>query len=371
MEPCSSIYFENRLGRLAAELKKTDADGLLVFSAEYDNRPSVQYFSGFTGSFAVLVLGRGGGRLVTDSRYFLQAEEESFFPLVKMEDRDPWPAVARAIGELGIEKLAAEDDKLTLERAGCLKKIVPSVKNTAGLVRRLRAVKDEWELEALRRSASVAAEAFEAFLPAIRPGRTEAEIAADLVHEMMKRGAQQPAKGHFVVASGPRGARPHGVFTNRVLERGDFITLDFGAVVDGYFSDITRTAALGEPDPKLAEIYHIVEEARKRAVAAVSSRVSGGDVDRTAREYITSKGWGDCFTHSTGHGIGLELHELPVVSRLNNEKLPAGAVVTIEPGIYVEGLGGVRIEDDVIVTEEGCEVITKASPTELRVLSPA
>lgn len=366
-----SIYFERRLERLGAGLERTGADGLLVFSAEYDNRPTIQYFSGFTGSFAVLVLGRGGGRLVTDSRYFLQAEEESFFPLVKMEDRDPWPAVARAIGDLGIEMLAVEDDRLTLERAGALKKIVPSVKSTSGLARRLRAVKDEWELEALRRSASVAAEAFEAFLPAIRPGRTEAEIAADLVHEMRKRGAQQSAKGHFVVASGPRGARPHGVFSNRTLERGDFITMDFGAVVDGYYSDMTRTVALGEPDPKLTEIYHIVEEARKRAVAAVSPQASGADADRAARDYIASKGWGDCFTHSTGHGIGLELHELPAVSRLNGEKLSPGAVVTIEPGIYVEGLGGVRIEDDVIVTQEGCEVITGASPTGLRILSPA
>ena len=169
-----NIYFERRLERLGAGLERTGADGLLVFSAEYDNRPTIQYFSGFTGSFAVLVLGRGGGRLVTDSRYFLQAEEESFFPLVKMEDRDPWPAVARAIGELGIEKLAVEDDRLTLERAGALKKIVPSVKSTSGLARRLRAVKDERELDTIRRSARVAAEAFEAFLPAIRPGRTEA-----------------------------------------------------------------------------------------------------------------------------------------------------------------------------------------------------
>ncbi|NLE25857.1 MAG: M24 family metallopeptidase, partial [Clostridiaceae bacterium] len=146
---------------------------------------------------------------------------------------------------------------------------------------------------------------------------------------------------------------------------------DFGAVLDGYVSDMTRTVGLGEPDPKLVEIYHIVEEARKRAVAAVSSSATGREVDAAARDYIASKGWADCFTHSTGHGIGLELHELPVVSRLNGEQLPAGAVVTIEPGVYVEGLGGVRIEDDVIVHPDGGEVITGASPTELRVLCPA
>jgi len=364
-------FFEARYSRLLEETNRAGADGFFMFSSESDNRPGIQYFSGFTGSFGILVFGEKGGRLVTDSRYFLQAEEESFFPLVRMEDRDPWPAVAQAIRELDVKSLAVEDDRLTLERGRALGKIISTAVGTSGLVRRLRAVKDEEELNVIRRSARIAAEAFEAFLPAIRPGRTEAEIAADLVHEIRRRGAQQMAKGHFVTASGPRGARPHGVFSDRVLERGDFITMDFGAVLDGYVSDMTRTVALGEPDPKLAEIYHIVEEARKRAVAAVSSAATGRDVDSAARDFIASKGWGDHFTHSTGHGIGLELHELPVVNRLNEEKLPVGAVVTIEPGIYVEGLGGVRIEDDVIVLADGCEVITSASPTDLRLLFPA
>lgn len=364
-------FFKARYNRLLEETDRAGADGFFMFSSESDNRPGIQYFSGFTGSFAILVFGEKGGRLVTDSRYFLQAEEESFFPLLRMEDRDPWPAVAQAIRELGVKNPAVEDDRLTLERGRALAKIISSFVGTSGLVRRLRAVKDEEELNVIRRSARIAAEAFEAFLPAIRPGRTEAEIAADLVHEIRRRGAQYPAKGHFVVASGPRGARPHGVFSDRQIQRGDFITMDFGAVLDGYFSDMTRTVAVGEPDPKLAEIYSIVEEARKRAVAAVSSSATGREVDAAARDFIASKGWGDCFTHSTGHGIGLELHELPVVSRLNGEKLPAGAVVTIEPGVYSEGLGGVRIEDDVIVHPEGAEVITGASPTELRVLCPA
>lgn len=179
------------------------------------------------------------------------------------------------------------------------------------------------------------------------------------------------AKGHFVVAAGPRGARPHGSFSDRVLQWGDLVTMDFGAVLNGYVADMTRTVGIGEVDPKLVEIYHIVEEARKRAVSAVSSNATGCEVDEAARSYIASKDWGDHFTHSTGHGIGLELHELPVVGKLNGEKLPERAVVTIEPGIYVEGLGGVRIEDDVIVRSGGAEVITAASPTALRLLSPA
>ncbi len=263
--------------------------GQTVFSCSAASRtigPVSSIFRAFTGSFGILVFGEKGGRLVTDSRYFLQAEEESFFPLVRMEDRDPWPAVAQAVRELGLKNLAVEDDRLTLERGRALEKIISSFVGTSGLVRRLRAVKDEEELNVIRRSARIAAEAFEAFLPAIRPGRTEAEIAADLVHEIRKRGAQYPAKGHFVVASGPRGARPHGVFSDRMIQRGDFITMDFGAVLDGYFSDMTRTVAVGEPDPKLAEIYSIVEEARKRAVAAVSSSATGREVDAAARAAI-------------------------------------------------------------------------------------
>lgn len=366
---------ENILGRavrLHEELKPLGADGLVIFSAEYDNRPGIQYFSGFTGSFAVLVLGTKGGRLVTDSRYFLQGEEESCYPLVKMEDRDPWPAVAQALRELDVKVAAVEEDKLTLERGKAVAKFAPgAITATSGLVRKIRAVKDEEELALLRHSARIAAEAFEAFLPAIRAGRTEAELAADLAYEIRKRGAEQLAKGHFVVASGPRGARPHGVFTDRKIRTGDLVTMDFGAVYKGYVSDMTRTVALGKADPKLVEIYHIVEEARKRAVAAASSRLTGRELDGVARDYIASKGWGDHFTHSTGHGIGLELHELPNVNRLNDRKLPSRAVVTIEPGVYVEGLGGVRVEDDVIIWEDRCEVITGASPTEFRELSPA
>ena len=364
-------FFAARMERLAEELRKRGADALFVFSSELDNRPAVQYLSGFTGSFAVVVAGVNGGRLITDSRYFIQAEEESFLPLVRMEDRDPWPAVREALRQLGVRRLAVEDDKLSLERGRALETLLSSLVGTTRLVQQLRAVKDAEELELLRRSARIAAEAFEAFLPAIRPGRTEAELAADLVHEIRRRGAQQMAKGHFVVASGPRGARPHGIFSDRVVQPGDFITMDFGAVYNGYVSDMTRTVGVGDVDPKLVEIYHIVREAHDRAIAAVSSDAPGRDVDEAARSVIRARGYGEFFTHSTGHGIGLELHELPVVNRMNGEKLPVGSVVTIEPGIYIEGLGGVRIEDDVIVGPEGAEVITSVSGTELRLLSPA
>ena len=282
-----------------------------------------------------------------------------------------WPAVREALRQLGVRRLAVEDDKLSLERGRALENLLPSLIGTTRLVQQLRAVKDAEELELLRRSARIAAEAFEAFLPAIRPGRSEAELAADLVHEIRRRGAQQMAKGHFVVASGPRGARPHGIFPDRVVQPGDFITMDFGAVYNGYVSDMTRTVGVGDVDPKLVEIYHIVREAHDRAIAAVSPDATGSDVDEAARSLIRGRGYGEFFSHSTGHGIGLELHELPVVNRMNGEKLPVGSVVTVEPGIYIDGLGGVRIEDDVIVTPHGAEVITSASGTELRLLSPA
>ena len=362
------VYGQARRDLLREELRHMGADAFILFSSEYDNRPGIQYLSGFTGSFALLLVGLKEDRLITDSRYFLQAEEESPLPLLKMEDRDPWPAVSRGLRELGVRTLAVEEDKLSMAQGAVLKGLVPGLVGTSQVLRKLRAVKDEEELRHIRRAARIAAESFEAFLPAIRAGRTEAEVAADLAYEMRKRGARQLAKGHFVVASGPRGARPHGVFSDRVLQDGDLVTMDFGAVWEGYVSDITRTVAIGRVDPKLAEIYQVVLEANRRAVEAVSARATGREVDEAARSYIRSRGWGEHFTHSTGHGIGLELHELPVVNRLNGGLLPAGSVITIEPGIYVEGLGGVRIEDDVIVLDHGAEVITAASSTELRIL---
>ncbi len=361
----------SRHARLREKLALLGADGFVVFSAEYDNRPNLQYLTGFTGSAGVALVGEKGARLIVDSRYFEQADEESSafgVPVLPMEGRDPWPAIRRAVAELEIRHLAFEEDRLCVKKYLGLRELGVETVNAPQIVMQLRAVKSAWEIARMRRSSRVAATALESIVPRLHIGMTEAQVATLLAAAMRERGAQQLVKGHFVAASGPRGARPHGVFSHRVIEDGDMITLDFGAVVDGYVSDMTRTLGFGDVPPKMREIYATVLEANERALAAVSAQKTGADIERLVRGFLADKGYGEDMLHAPGHGIGLELHELPVFTPANGEKLPAGAVVTVEPGVYVPGLGGVRIEDAVVVTNDGCEVLTYDSPKELRIL---
>ena len=358
--------FSKRLARVRCALADQGADGLVVFGAEYDNIANIRYLSSFTGSFAIVVLSATDARLITDSRYFLQAEEESPLPLVRIEGRDPWPAVKATLSDMKIRTLAFETERLHVDAFRRLESLCPDLLGLDRFLMRLRAVKDASEIASVREACRIVSEAFVAFLPSLRPGRTEAGVAADLVHQIRIRGAQQLAKGHFVVASGVRGARPHGVFSGKVIETGDFVTFDFGAFYKGYVSDMTRTVCVGHAPARMAELYSVVLEAQRRALAAFAAPggATGASVDRAAREHIASCGLGDRFTHSTGHGIGLEIHELPVLNAMNEERLPPGSTVTVEPGVYIEGLGGVRIEDSVLVEDAGCEVLTGA-PKEL------
>lgn len=351
---------EHRLNQLRKHLSRENLDGFILFSQENDNRPSIQYLSGFTGSFAILVITPDRSLVITDSRYFIQAEEQSPFELVKIADRDPWPHVKETLAECGIRRLGFESDRLTVDKLRILESFGPELTGYGKLMQTFRAVKDEQELDLLRTAGRIASEAFDRFYPTIQPGMTEAQLAAELVHEMRLLGAEMPVKGHFVVASGLRGARPHGVFTDKKIEDGDFITLDFGAVYQGYVSDITRTVGVGRVNPKLAAIYEIVLEAQLKTLEAASAKLTGAELDAVARNHIEAAGYGQYFTHGTGHGIGLEIHEMPAASRHNPSNLPENSVVTIEPGVYIPGLGGVRIEDDIIVLADGCEVITSA-----------
>lgn len=357
--------------RLREKLTSLEADGLAIFSAEYDNRPNVQYLTGFTGSACVVLAGMEGVRLIIDSRYFEQAEEESSAAGISvrpMTGRDPWPAIRESISELGIKRLVFEEDRLSVKNYNALRELGVETVNAQQVVMELRAVKSEWEIARMRRSSSVAATAFESIVPLLRVGMTEAQIAGLLAAAMRERGAQQLVKGHFVVASGLRGARPHGVFSDRVVADGDMVTLDFGAVVDGYVSDMTRTLGFGRVPARMREIYAAVLGANKCALAAVSAQKTGAEIEKLTRDFLVERGYGNGILHAPGHGIGLELHEKPVLGETNTERLPAGAVITIEPGVYIPGLGGVRIEDAVAVTSDGCEVLTHESPKELRIL---
>lgn len=228
-------------------------------------------------------------------------------------------------------------------------------------------IKDETELGLMRRAAEIADQAFAEVLPLVKPGVAERDLAAELEYRMKRLGAEGPAF-ETIVASGFRSSLPHGRASEKRIEHGDFVTFDFGAIYRGYCSDMTRTVVVGEPTEKQREIYGIVLEAQRRGVAACRAGITGKELDAVCRSYIAEKGYGEAFGHGTGHGVGRFIHEGPKVSlRGENDRLEAGMVVTIEPGIYLPGWGGVRIEDMVLVTETGCEPFTK-TPKDLLIL---
>jgi len=218
----------------------------------------------------------------------------------------------------------------------------------------------------MRRAQAITDEAFKAILDFIKPGLTEQEVAARLVYEMMRRGAEKVSFDP-IVASGPNGSRPHAVPTERKLEHGTFITMDFGCKVEGYCSDMTRTVALGQPAQEMERVYSVVLDAQKAGINAARAGVTGQEVDAAARRVIEEAGYGEYFSHSFGHSLGLDIHESPNASPRETAVLPAGAVISAEPGIYIPGRFGVRIEDVLILKEDGCEDITR-SPRQLIVL---
>jgi Xaa-Pro aminopeptidase len=276
-------------------------------------------------------------------------------------------AVAEAVSARGVRRLGFEAEFVpyaSVERWRAKFAQVELV--PLGDVDRLRWVKDEAEIAGIQRAAALADAGFAHMLTALRPGMTEREAAAELEIFLRRAGAER-LSFETVLASGPRSALPHGRATDRVLAPGDFVTMDYGPVVDGYTADCTRTVVLGAPDDRQREIYALVLEAKRAGVAAVRAGASSRAVDAAARGVIEAAGYGEAFGHGLGHGIGLEIHEGPSLSQRMDVPLESGMVLTIEPGVYLAGWGGVRIEDDVVVTPEGGRVLTHA-PTDLRAL---
>ncbi|GAB7386812.1 Xaa-Pro dipeptidase [Bacillaceae bacterium] len=354
---------EQRLQRLRAALQAEKIDGLLV-----TNPFNRRYLSGFTGTAGVLLITRERALLLTDFRYLEQAAEQA--PLFELREQKGKIAetIADVLPELGIARLGVEANHLTygefakLQEACASAQLVP----LADTVEKLRMKKDETEMAMIRKAAAIADQAFSHILGFIKPGVRELEIALELEFYMRKLGAKS-SSFDIIVASGKRSALPHGVASAKKIERGDLVTLDFGAYYEGYCSDLTRTVAVGEPAAELRKIYEIVLRAQQNGVNRIRKGLSGKEADALTREIIQAAGYGDRFGHATGHGIGLEIHEGPTLSVRSETRLEPGMVVTVEPGIYLPGVGGVRIEDDVLITEEGREVLT-ASAKELIVL---
>ncbi|MBT0665643.1 Xaa-Pro peptidase family protein [Geobacter pelophilus] len=343
-------------------LERNSIDALLVTSLQ-----SIRYLSGFSGSDGVLLVTPDAGCFLTDSRYTTQASREvSGFAVA--EYRSKLDAVVEWFSACGCRRIGFIASQLTVEVYDELKAKLPEVEFVAlkDELADIRRIKSHEEIVLLETAASLASEAFLSILPLIRPGISERELALELEVAMRRQGADDKAFD-FIVASGERGALPHGRASERVICQGELITFDFGAICNGYNSDETVTVALGSPDPQLLDIFSIVKEAHDRAIDAVKPGVPLKDLDRIARSFIAEKGFGSFFGHGLGHGVGLEVHEKPLVSFRSDEIAAEGMVFTIEPGIYVPGLGGVRIEDTVVVEASGCRLLTKVSK-ELRVL---
>ncbi|HZP89725.1 MAG TPA: aminopeptidase P family protein, partial [Actinomycetota bacterium] len=339
-----------RRKRLAARVEELELDALLV-----TRLASVRYLTGFTGSNGQVLLARGDAVFFTDGRYAEQSAHE-VPDLERVIYRDGVAAaIAETCGRLGVSKVGFEAEGLTYrlweelrQKAGAVE-LVPGVDEAA----RLRWVKDEEELELIARAQETADRAFEeVVLSGLREGTSERELAFALELAMRRAGADE--LGFPVIAAfGELAAEPHHHPTDRPLRRGDVVKLDFGALVEGYHSDMTRTVAFGEPPARLREVREVVAAAQRAGIGAVRAGATSAEVDRAARSVVEEAGLADRFPHGLGHGVGLEIHEGPFLRWDGDDVLPAGAVVTIEPGVYIPSLGGVRIEDMVLVTEDG------------------
>ncbi|WP_066637611.1 M24 family metallopeptidase [Desulfolucanica intricata] len=350
---------QKRIAEIREKIKESNWDALLVM------RPENRYFlSGFTGTSAALFIDLKRALLLTDFRYQEQAQQESPDYEIVLVNGSMFGKIAEIARQNQTVTLACEGDFLTYQQFLNLKNKLGEIVLSPqyGLIESQRLVKDEVEIQNLRKAVDLADNAYKDILNFIKVGKSEKEISLELEFLMRRAGAEKPAFT-IIVASGQRSSLPHGVASEKKIQVGDLVTMDFGAVYKGYHSDITRTVVMGTPSEKQLEIYHIVLEAQKAALAAVRAGIRAGEVDRAARDVIESYGYGKYFGHSTGHGLGLDIHENPRLAINNETILKRGMVVTVEPGIYLPGWGGIRIEDSVVVEEDGCSILTN-SPKE-------
>lgn len=348
-----------KLGKLRARFSELGIDGMLITNG-YNRR----YMTGFTGTAGVVLIGEKKAVFITDFRYVEQASRQINGYEIIQHMGSIIDEVAKQAADLGIKRLGFEQDHLSFATYKLYENTVQAqLVPVSGVVEKLRLIKSDAEIKILKEAAEIADAAFQHILSFIRPGIREIDVANELEFFMRKNGAIS-SSFDIIVASGYRSALPHGVATEKVIEKGEFVTLDFGAYYKGYCSDITRTVAVGEVSGELRSIYKIVLEAQLRGMTGIKPGMTGREADALTRDYITEKGYGDYFGHSTGHGIGLEVHEGPGLSVRTDTVLEPGMVVTVEPGIYIPGLGGVRIEDDTVVTKDGNESLTH-SPKDL------
>ncbi len=348
--------FSGRREKLRKLLKKSGAEALLATSV-----PNVTYLTGFSGDSSYLLLSQEHQLLISDGRYVTQIEEEC--PGLEMNIRRPGvlihQQVVKVLRAAGISKLAIEAESMTVAtRERIAEKIQKlEIGSTTGMVEHLRQVKDKDELALIRQAARIAEKSFAVIRAGLRPEQTEKEIGAALEHQFRLFGGDGPAFAS-IVAVGPRAALPHAGLTDRQVGEGDLLLVDWGAQWRLYKSDLTRVLITGRISTKLRRVYEVVLSAQARAIAAIRPGIPTTEVEAAARSVIAEAGLGRRFNHAIGHGFGLEIHESPRMSGKNTATLKPGMVVTVEPGVYIPGWGGIRIEDDILVTRDGHEVLT-------------
>ncbi|HAZ27750.1 TPA: hypothetical protein DCY67_03905 [Candidatus Acetothermia bacterium] len=357
-----------RRERLWQGTGKQGLDAFVVINVEGSDRPNLRYLTGFTGSFGVLLVGEKPV-FATDSRYTEQAGNE-VAGLAVEEVKGRWlPWLAERLGALGVRRVGIGTHRTSLYVYHELTRLSKDIEFVPqdGMVEELRRVKSSDEIEKIAAAAHLTDEGLRWVLGKVKPGRREREVALDLEVWYRRHGAEDVAFD-LIVASGPGSAMPHYRPGERQIARGDVVLFDIGVRLDGYCSDLTRVVAVGSPSAEVCDVYRLVLDANWAGVAAVAAGKSGQEVDRAAREVIEKAGHGDRFGHGLGHGLGLEVHEAPRVGLASEDVLAVGNVVTIEPGVYLPGRFGVRIEDLVVVTEDGCQVLSSFPRDELLAL---
>lgn len=351
-----------KLEKLRETLSGQELDGLIITNP-YNRR----YISGFTGTAGLALLTKDDQVFITDFRYTEQASEQAVGFEIIEHKQSIIKELAEQIKKRGLNKVGFEQDDLTYSvYQQYTEAIDTTLVPTSRIVEEIRMTKTDEELAIMYKAAEISDLAYDYILKTVEPGMTEIEISNALEFEMRKHGATS-SSFDTIVASGYRSALPHGVASEKKIQPGELVTLDFGALYKGYCSDMTRTFAVGEISEQLHDIYHTVLEAHLKGLAGIKPGMTGKEADALSRDYIKEKGYGEYFGHGTGHSLGLEVHEEPRLSPSGNTVLSENMVVTVEPGIYIPNVGGCRIEDDIVITSDGNKSLNKA-PKELIIL---
>lgn len=344
-----------RINKVLEAMAKQCVDSVIIKDVT-----TIRYLTGFTGDSSLLYLDREQGTLITDGRYTEQAKNEmKHFHVLEYTPVNAgsiWAAAAQLAQAAKAKAVGFDGAYYSYNDYVALQELLGATPLVSVDLSSIRMIKDKKELDLLLKAASIADEAFIKLLDDIEPGRTERGLAGRLEFYMKMLGSEKPSFD-TIVASGVRSALPHGMASDKVIAEGDFVTFDFGAVYKGYHSDMTRTLVVGESDSWQQDIYEVVLEAQLKGLRAAEVGMTGRELDAIVRNYITECGYGDYYVHGTGHGVGLEIHEMPNINKRGSTVLQTGMIFTIEPGIYIPGKGGVRIEDTVVLTEEGARAL--------------